>query len=74
MNAIRQTILIDLTVNRLTLREVRPHVLIKSLSTIREHVKLLIEEGYMTAEKSKKGYYLSRSYKLTKKGEQFVKS
>jgi DNA-binding transcriptional ArsR family regulator len=74
LSPIEEVILRKLCLNKLSLRAVRPFVLNKSLSTIREHVKTLIENGYMTAVKSPKGYYLSRSYALTKKGERVVES
>ncbi len=53
---------------RMTLREVQGEVKL-SLSTIRDVVKFLIDEKYMTAQTSNKGYYLARSYESTLKGD-----
>ncbi len=57
---------------KLTFRELA-QITSKAVSTLRESAAKLIANGYMTGKKSKKGYYLSRSYQYTAKGAQRAK-
>ena len=67
-----EVVLFYLCYKMMTLRELAKHTG-KAVSTIRESAKRLIENGYMTGKKSPKGYYLSRSYRYSEKGEKYAK-